>query len=120
MEQLNPDEINSLLQQSGDVPICVDCSCDILSFNTNGGLRQHIKCQECVQLATSSQGVEHSSRRDHGLAHNVDRKPMLPQEDSENESASKSYSSISDLSTYPSKLKAVLSDIVEYQSEEKR
>jgi hypothetical protein len=50
-----------------------------------------------------------------------DRQPiLLPKEDSGYESASNSYSSISDLSTYPSKLKAVLSDIMEHHSEEKR
>jgi SWI/SNF-related matrix-associated actin-dependent regulator of chromatin subfamily A3 len=128
IEQFNPDEINSLLQQSGEVPVCVECSCDILSFDANDGLRQQFlnprrrfKCQECIQLATASPGGGRSSRSHHSPAHNVDRQPiLLAKEDSGYESASNSYSSISDLSTSPSKLKAVLFDIMEHHSEEKR
>jgi hypothetical protein len=128
IEQFNPDEISSLLQQSGDVPICAACSCDILSFDTVDDLRQQLlnprlrfKCQECIQLVTASHGVGHSSRGHHSPGHNVDKEPLLPtKEDSGYKSASNIYGSISDLSTYPSKLKAVLSDIMKHHSEEKR
>ncbi|KAE9373912.1 hypothetical protein N431DRAFT_466160 [Stipitochalara longipes BDJ] len=127
IEPFNPDEICSLLQQSGEVPVCVECGCDILSFDANDSLYQQpsnphrrFKCHECIQLVTASYDGGSSSRGHHSPAHSVDRLPiLLPTKDSRCESGSKSYRTISDLSTYPSKLKAVLSDIMEHQSEAK-
>lgn len=129
IEKFNADEINSLLQQSGEVPVCVRCSCDILPFDINDGLyqqslssrRRRLKCQECIQLVTPSHGGGRSSRGHRSPVRNVDRQPILPPKESSGyESVSNNHSSISGLSTYPSKLKAVLSDIIEHHSEEKR
>lgn len=121
IEKFNPDEINSLLQQSGEVPVCVECSCEILSLNANQYLHKQIKCQECTQLGTALHSSGGFSRDHHGPVHNVDRQAiLLAKEDGGYESGSYSDISTSDPSTYPSKLKDVLSDIMEHFAEEKR
>jgi SWI/SNF-related matrix-associated actin-dependent regulator of chromatin subfamily A3 len=127
IEQFNPDEINSLYQQSGEA-VCVECGSDILSFDINDGLDQQLanpyrrlKCPECVPQIIPSHDGGYSLPGHLSPAHNVGRQHRLsPKEDSGYECGFNSHSSVSDPSTYPSKLKALLSDILEHQSQEKR
>jgi hypothetical protein len=118
-EELKPDEISGLLQQSGEVPVCVECGCDILSSNTDDTLgkqlltpRRRLKCPDCLQLIRSHDHHNPTQAVDHESA-------SVSKEDSGYESALDSHE-IFDLSKYPSKLKAVLSDILKHHSEEKR
>lgn len=118
IKKLNPDEINSLLQQSGELPVCVACSCDMLSFGTNDVLHQELpnlsKCEDCIQLVTASHSDGRTFQDQHSPTHNMESQSLsLSKEDS-------GSSRICDISRYPSKLKAVLSDIMEHQFTEKR
>jgi SWI/SNF-related matrix-associated actin-dependent regulator of chromatin subfamily A3 len=124
IQQFHPDEINSLLQQSGKA-VCVECNSDILHFDANDSLDQQLnpygrlKCQECISQITYDTG--YSLRSHLSPTHNGERQHMLPhEEESVFKCGSDSYSSISDHFTYPSKLKAVLSDIMEHCSQDKR
>jgi SWI/SNF-related matrix-associated actin-dependent regulator of chromatin subfamily A3 len=129
IEQFNPDEINSLLQKSGEAPVCVECGCDILPFDSNDILpqqvsrppRRRLKCQVCIELGTTSNDDGNSLQGHPNSAYTVERQPiLLPKEDSGYESAFNSFNRISTHATYPSKLKAVLCDILEHQFQEKR
>jgi SNF2 family DNA or RNA helicase len=78
IEQFNPDEINSLYQQSGEA-VCVECGSDILSFDTNDSLDQQLaspdrrlKCQECIPQVTPSHDSGYSLRGHLSPAHNVE------------------------------------------------
>jgi hypothetical protein len=119
-EEFGQDEINSLLQQSGELPVCMECGCDVLSFNANEilgkellGPRRHFKCPECTQLTTSQDQQR--------PAHNIDEQSMLlSTEDSGDLSDPDSSRSSPGPFTYPSKLEAVYSDIKKHHSDEKR
>ena len=127
VDNFNADEIHSLMQQSGEAPVCVTCNCDIPSsdpsvgaYDQNVDFRHPSKCLECRQLLTlsdddlrSSQGY-HDSVNDHATQLNPS-----PQE-SEWNRVSTTNSTNSDPSKYPSKLKAVLSDIMIHYDKEKR
>jgi SWI/SNF-related matrix-associated actin-dependent regulator of chromatin subfamily A3 len=127
VEQLYPDEINSLFQQIGGA-VCSECNCDILSIDTIDGLDQQLvdpnrrfKCQDCKQQIIASYDSGYSLRGHLSPVRQADPKPIsLQKEDSRYDNGSNIYSSISGHPKYPSKLKAVLSDIMEHHTQEKR
>ncbi|KAH8586237.1 SNF2 family N-terminal domain-containing protein [Bisporella sp. PMI_857] len=126
MEQFHPDEINSLYQQSGE-DVCVECNSNILSFNSKDGSveqlnnpRRRLKCRECIPEIASLHEGGNSFEDRQDLAQNIDRQHrLLQREDSGNEYDSDRGSRISDRCTYPSKLKALLSDITEHYFHDK-
>ncbi|CAG8962047.1 hypothetical protein HYFRA_00005089 [Hymenoscyphus fraxineus] len=107
VDQFNPDEISSLFQQTGELP-------KILAP------RRRLKCPECVQLNTRSKGSESSSQAYAAPAHVDTGSPSrLAYEGDGHERTSSSSNTPLGISKYPSKLKAVLSEIMKHQSEEK-
>ena len=125
IDQLNPDEINSLYQQSGEA-VCVVCNSDILSFDKDSDLDQQLtnpshglKCKDCNPKVVAAHDGGYSLRGHLSSTHSIENQHRLVlRKDRENEPDSDSYSS-SDLCTYPSKMKALISDILEYRSQEK-
>lgn len=128
VEQFYPDEIHSLFQQIGGA-VCSECNCDILSIDTIDGLDQQLvdpnrrlKCQDCKPQITASYASGYPPLRGHlSPVRQVDPEPIsLQKEDSGYGSGSNICSTISGHPKYPSKLKAVLSDIMEHHAQEKR
>jgi len=119
IEGFNPDELNSLLQQSGEVPVCIECGCDVSLFSAKEILdgeslspRRRLKCPECVQL-TTPQGHQSPARR-------IDTPSISMSTEDNNNQGDFNSEDTPHMSAYPSKLSAVLSDIKKHYSEEKR
>lgn len=123
VEHFYPDELSSLIQQIGGA-VCSECNCEILSIGTIDALDQqltdpihHLKCQDCKQQMTASYDAGHSLQYHLNSMRPVDSESIsLLKEDSGYVSGSNNYGNVS---CYPSKLRAVLSDIMEYQAQEK-
>ncbi|KAI1871349.1 uncharacterized protein JN550_004794 [Neoarthrinium moseri] len=123
--QFEPDEMVSLLQQSGDT-ICADCSSEILLSlrpedaveRHHGILRCRSKCQACAQRSANTDGTERVLGDREIL--NVEATPCDAMEDVQyGDDSSTMPSHTLTGAQYPAKLEALLADVKEYNLAEK-
>ena len=122
-EEFRPDEVISLLQQSGEA-VCVSCNSQILSMDTGEESEKQqvasthkLKCQTCFKSDSGTDGVGNSTDDPSAVTSTDD-----PMEDVQMESSGSSAldQHTPDSVPYPSKLMALLKDIKEHYSQDKR
>jgi len=121
-EQFRPDEVISLLQQSGEA-ICAECSSEMLASGVGGGFtkqlafsRRRLKCQGCTQRAS---GLDDAGIP-LGEGTSIAASDMMQDVHMEDERGSAPTTETPDYGLYSSKLKVLLADIKEHHSQIKR
>ncbi|RYP47846.1 hypothetical protein DL768_006163 [Monosporascus sp. mg162] len=119
-----PDEVASLLQQSGE-DICTDCGSDMLASSAGDELAkphkllQHrLKCEICTQRIARMEDTETLLRGETNTLSITDS-DMMQDVRHEAEHSSALTTDPTDYASYPSKLKALLTDIKEYYYQDK-
>jgi SWI/SNF-related matrix-associated actin-dependent regulator of chromatin subfamily A3 len=131
-DQLQPDEIVALLQQSGQA-VCSECNSEILSLTPEDScyLREHgfssrqpLKCQGCAQPASVTDNVESHSQGHQNPRDLLAKDEVMQDAQIGNEQrfsfTNSDTNDVSRRNDYPSKLLALLADIKEHYSEDKR
>ena len=122
-EEFRPDEVINLLQQSGEA-VCASCNSQILSMDTGEESEKQqvastrkLKCQTCSKSDSGMDGVGDSTDDIPAVTSTDD-----PMEDVQMESSGSSAldQHTPDSAPYPSKLVALLEDIKEHYSQDKR
>ncbi|RYP05726.1 hypothetical protein DL765_009751 [Monosporascus sp. GIB2] len=119
-----PDEVASLLQQSGE-DSCADCGSDMLASSAGGELAkphmlsQHrLKCEDCTQRIAKMEDTE-TLLRDETNIPSITDTDMMQDVRHEAGHGSALTTDPTDYESYPSKLKALLTDIKEHYYQEK-
>ncbi|RYP61327.1 hypothetical protein DL771_010166 [Monosporascus sp. 5C6A] len=119
-----PDEVASLLQQSGE-DICTDCGSDMLAWSAGDELAephklpQHrLKCENCTQRITRMEDTETLLRGETNILSITDS-DMMQDVRYEAEHGSPLTTDPTDYASYPSKLRALLTDIKEHYDQDK-
>jgi SWI/SNF-related matrix-associated actin-dependent regulator of chromatin subfamily A3 len=129
VEQLVPDEMISLLQQSGDAT-CTECGSDILTMETQGGderqstvFGSRLRCLECVSVDSERPHIGGSHSEDNTSPNNSildNNQDETPKDLHSRHGGLSLYSnSTPEAGVYSSKLKALLTDIKEHYSNDK-
>lgn len=122
-DQFRPDEVISLLQQSGEA-VCASCDSKILSIDTGeSSERQQVtstrklKCQGCSKSDSSMDGVGDSTNDPSAITSSDDHMEDVQMESS---GSCPLGQHTPNYTPYPSKLMALFEDIKEHYSQDKR